>query len=455
MKKLAFGVVLLILAAASATPKLIGSMAHDQYLKLFYEYPWGTSGITFEHKSYVQSWFSSEAVTVVKIPLGTPDAKEINLVLTSHIGHGPVVSTDKGFAMGLAYVKSNISFTELPEAMQKLVDQYLPAGTFTTASLIDFKQGSKDEVHVGSISFGSEKPDAVFGGLNVTGVSKLDYSMLQGRIELPASHFSDDNLVLDVANASGSYNMHKQSEMMLMLGKADVNFPKIKVAAKQGSVTLEDFKIASSSEAQSGKLNMAASIGIGKIAAPIPVTAFQYDLEMKQVDARAIELWGEIARDLRSQAVDPAQLTTNPKLNQFMERLLQKDLALNQHLTLDGMGGRMKIDWETRFAGLPEGVRFEEMTDKTQLMKAVDMHIVANIDEKVLMATPMAAMAEPYIQKGMLAKQGDKLVTNIKLSLGVLTVNGIPVPLPTAEAAKPDRPGAAPVPFRMPPGKRM
>jgi hypothetical protein len=121
----------------------------------------------------------------------------------------------------------------------------------------------------------------------------------------------------------------------------------------------------------------------------------------------------------------------------------------------------MKIDWETRFAGLPEGVHLETMADKTQLIKAVDMHIVANIDEKVLMATPMAAMAEPYIQKGMIVKQGDKLVADVKLALGVLTVNGITVPLPTADADKQEQPGAAPVapaapaPFRFPPGKRM
>lgn len=461
MKKIALVVVLLILAGVSSAPKLIGNRVHEQYLKLFDEYPFGASGVTFEHKSYVQSWFSSEAVTVVKIPLGTPDAKVITMVLTSHIGHGPVVSTDKGMAVGLAYVKSNITFADLPEAMQKVVNQYLPAGTFTSASLIDFKQGSKDELHVGSINFKNDNSNAVFGGLNVTGVSKLDYSMMQGKIELPASHFGDDNVVLEIANASGSYDQHKQPEMMLMLGKADLNFPQIKVVAKQGSVTLEDFKIVSNAEEQSGKLNMAASIGIGKITAPIPVSAFQYDMEINQIDPKAIELWGEIAREMRAKPVDPALFVPNPKLNQFVEVLLQKDVALNQHLTLDGMGGRMKIDWETRFVGLPEGVHLEGMADKTQLMKAVDMHIVANIDEKVLMATPMAAMVEPYIQKGMIVKQGDKLVSDIRLALGVLTVNGIAVPLPTEGANVQQQSGvapgvpAAPVPSRITSGKRM
>jgi uncharacterized protein YdgA (DUF945 family) len=167
---------------------------------------------------------------------------------------------------------------------------------------------------------------------------------------------------------------------------------------------------------------------------------------------------------MRAKPADPALFLTNPKLNQFAEALLQKDLTFNQHLTLDGMGGRMKIDWESRFTGLPEGVHFEGMADKTQLMKALDMHIVANIDEKVLMATPMAAMAamaEPYIQKGMIVKRGDKLVSDIKLAQGVLTVNGIPVPLPTQGAKKQEQSGAAPVtpaapvPSRIKPSSRI
>lgn len=461
MKKIAIVAVLLILTGALAAPKLIGDRAHEQYLKIFTEYPVGASGVIFEHKSYVQSWFSSEAVTVVKVPLGTPETKYLNVVLTSHIGHGPVVSTDKGMAVGLAYVKSEITFVDLPDAIQKQVNQYLPSGAFTTASLIDFKQGSKDEVHVGSVNFGNEKAKAVFGGMNVTGVSKLDYSMMRGKIELPASHFGDDNIVLDIANASGSYDQHKQPQMMLMLGNAELNFPQIKVVAKQGSVTLEDFKIVSSAEEQSGKLNMAASFGIGKITAPVPVSAFQYDMEINQIDPKAIELWAELAREMRAKPADPALFLPNPKLDQFIGVLLQKDVALNQHLTLDGMGGRMKIDWETRFVGLPDGVHFDGTVDKSQLMKAVDMHIVANIDEKVLMATPMAAMVEPYIQKGMIVKQGDKLVSDIRLALGVLTVNGIPVPLP-AEGAKnqessgvPSAAPSAPGHSRLPSDMRM
>lgn len=429
MKKIAFGIVLLILAGAlTAAPKLIGDRAHHEYLKSLAEYPLGTSGVSFEQKSYEQSWFNSKAVTVMKIPMGSPEIKDVSVVLTSHIAHGPVVFTDEGIAFGLAYVKSNITLADLPAKAQKLADQYLPAGTVSTASLIDFNQLSKDVMRVGSISFEGDKVTAVFGGLNITGVSKLDYSIMKGKFGLPASHLAADNIVVDIADASGSYDQHKYRGLM-MLGKTDLNFPQIKFVARQGAVTLEDFMIASNSEEQSGKLNMTANIGVRKITAPVPVTAFQYDIEVQQVDFRAIELWGEITKDMQAQPADPATALNNPKLRRFLELLLQKDLALKQQFTLDAMGGKLNIDWDTRFAGLPDGVSIDGNTDRKQLLKAVDMHMSVNIDEKALMATPLAGMVAPYIQRGMVVKQGEKLVADIKLAGGVLTVNGITVPM--------------------------
>jgi len=428
MKKIAFVVVLLILAGALAAPKLIGDKAHQAYLKRIADYPLGKSGISFEQKSYEQSWFSSMAVTVLKIPVGSPDLKDISVVLTSRIAHGPVLSTDEGIAFGIAYVKSNITLADLPPESQKLADQYLPAGTVTIASRIGFNQLLYDVMHVGSITFESDKASAVFGGLNIKGVSKLDYSLMKGKFDLPASHFAAGNIMVDIADASGSYDQHKYRSVM-MLGKTDLNFPQIQIVAKQGAVTLEDFSIASNAEEQSGKLNLAANIGVRNIIAPVPVTAIQYDFELKQVDSRAIELWGEIANDMKAQPAYPATALNNPKLRQFLELLLQKDLEMNQLFTLDGMGGRLKIDWNTHFTGLPDGVRIDDKTDKTQLIKAVDMHVSVNIDEKALMATQLASMVAPYVQKGMLVKQGEKLVADIRLVKGVLTVNGIVVPM--------------------------
>jgi len=222
----------------------------------------------------------------------------------------------------------------------------------------------------------------------------------------------------------------------MMLGKTDLNFPEIKFVAKQATVTLEDFRIASNSEEQSGKLNITANIGVRKITAPVPITAFQYDLEANQVDSRAIELWGEITKDLQARPIDPETVMNNPKMRQFLELLLQKGLELKQRFTLDGMGGRLLIDWDTRFAGMPDGVQIDGKTYSAQLLKAVDMHMSVNIDEQVLMATPLAGMVVPYMQKGMIVKQGEKLVADIKLADGVLTVNDIPVPLGKTEDKK-------------------
>ena len=425
MKKIALGVLVLILAGALVAPKLVGDKAHQAYLKSFAEYPTGSSGLSFEHRSYEQSWFTSKAVSVMNIPLGDPDQTSISLVLTSDVAHGPVMYTKAGLAFGLGHVKSEMTFEDLPVEIQELVDEYLPAGTITMASLIGFDQVSSDEMHIESISLQSDQVKAVFGGLNSSGVSKLDYSLMKGDIELPASHITADDFAVDAADASGSYDMYKYRSLM-MLGKAELNYPQIKIVAPQGTVTLEDFRIASNYEEQSGNLNMATSMGVRNIIAPVPVTAFQYDMQMNQVDARAFELWVEITQEMQVQPADPAAALNNPKMRELVELLVQSGMELNQQITLDGMGGRLSIDWDTRFVGLPNGATFDDMM---QLLKAVDIHVVVTVDEQVVMASPLAAMATPYMQQGLIVKQGDKLVSDMTLTDGVMTVNGIEIPV--------------------------
>jgi uncharacterized protein YdgA (DUF945 family) len=430
VKKIAFGIVLLLLVGAVGAPKSIGDRAHQQYLKSFNEYPIGKSGVSFEQRSYEQSWFSSEAVTVMRIPVGLPDLKDINVVMTSHIGHGPIVSTVDGISMGLAYVKSDVTLEGLSESAQKLVDRYFPAGTITTTSLIDFGQLSNDAMQVSRIDFGDDKVKAVFGGMNLSGVTKLDYSLMQGKFGLMASSLDAGSLAVDIADASGSYDMHRYHDMFL--GKVEVNFPQIKARFPQGAVVLEEFKLASNSEEQAGKLNMSANVGVNKVNAPIPITAFQYDIEAKQIDMKAVELWGEIAQEMQGQRPGAATVMNDKKIGQLFDLLLQKDSELGLKFTLDGMGGRLSIDSNIRAVGLPEGVHVEGLADKNALLKATDMHMTVNVDEKVLMATPLAGMVAPYIQSGMVVKNGDKLTADIKLALGELTVNGIPTPMPGA-----------------------
>lgn len=433
MKKIAIVIVLVVLAGLLTAPKFIGDRAHREYLKSFTEYPSDSAGISIEQKSYEQSWFSSRAVTEIRIPLNKPGIKDISMVVTSKVSHGPILFTGKGIAFGLAYVNYDITLADLPPSAQKLADQYLPAGTIAGTSLIGFDQVSTDAMHVRRISFKDDKTSAEFGGMEYSGVSKLDYSMLKGNIVLPASHFASENITVDIADASLKYDQHKSLGMLL--GKTDMNIPKISFVARQGAVTLEDMQFASNSDEQSGKVNMAGSFGVRKITAPVPITAFQYEIDLNQIDDKAITLWSDISKDMKDmqpRPADPAAILNNPKMRQLVELLLQKGIEMKQQFTLDGVNGRLNIDWGIHSIGLPEGVHIDGSADRDKILKAIDSLMTVSIDQKMLMASPLAKMVYPYMQHGMIVKQGDKLVSKFKLTNGVLTVNGIPLPLKKA-----------------------
>ena len=430
MKRIAIVIVLALLAGALTAPKLIGDRAHREYLRSFTEYPSSSSGISIEQKSYVQSWFSSTAVTVLNIPLNNPEIKDVSIVITSRISHGPILFTGKGISLGLAYVSYDMTLADLPASTQKLADQYLPAGTITGASLIGFDQISRDTMHVRRINFKDGKTSAEFGGMESTGVSKLDYSMLKGSIVLPASHLTSENLTVDIADAAVSYDQHKYLGMLL--GKTDMNIPQVSLVSKQGTVILEDMSFASNSEEQSGKVNMTGSFDVRKITAPIPITGIQYDIALNQVDDKVFALWADISKDMQPRPAEPAAVLNNPKMRQFLELLLQKGIEMKQQFTLDGVDGKLNINWEMHSTGLPEGMHIDGNSDRDKILKAIDSLMTVSIDEKMLMASPLAKLVGPYMQRGMIVKQGNKLVSKIKLVNGVLTVNGIPAPMKKA-----------------------
>jgi hypothetical protein len=95
------------------------------------------------------------------------------------------------------------------------------------------------------------------------------------------------------------------------------------------------------------------------------------------------------------------------------------------------MGGSAMVDWDAKFTGFPDGKSIFDFQDKEPLLEALDMHLLIEVDEKVVSGTPFLNMISPYIKQGFVSKQGDKLVVDITLRQGVVMVNGKEIPRET------------------------
>lgn len=433
MKKIALLMTTLLIAAL-IVPKFIGDRSKEAYLQSIDNYPKDDATISFEHKSYEQSWFSSQAVTVMKIAAGAP-GEAIEWILTSEIQHGPLLFTDKGPELGIAYVKTASSFSGLPEELQQLVDTYLAENPIVMTALIDLDLLSHDAMTIPAISFENEKASGTIGGLQLAGTSQLDYSSIKGDIKLPASQILGDDVAMNIADGSGSYDYRKLNDFMLV-GKSDITMPSIEVVASQQIINLKGLSAAVNITEQNSKINMTEKVSIAKVEAPLPVTAFHYNFDLNQLDPKALELWSKLQGDLQSNLQSNLAATgmnTNPeveeKLRQLLLVLLQNGLELNQLLKLDAYNGTLSIDWDTKYVGLADNTHVLDVEDKAQLLKAVNAHLLIEADTAVVSSSPLAMVVTPYIENGYVVEKAGKLVSDIKLADGVMTINEQPFPI--------------------------
>jgi len=427
MKKIVVVLVVLFAIAVVVAPKLVGDVAQDIYRQSIDNYPWDQTQITVEHRAYEESWFSSTAVTAFEIELGLPNMKTVTWVMTSHVQHGPVLFTDHGIKFGYAYIKTKNTFEGLPQEAQDFLDTHLGSDGIQMTSLIDFKQVSHDTFNIKSFTVAKDGVSATFGGLILNGTTPLDYSDMKGEFKFPVSEVVGEKGSLRIADATGSYHQHIYKKMM-MLGDVGISFPLIEAKSVQGDLKLEGVSVDIHSEEKDGKLNLFESFKVKSIQAPIPLTAFQYDMEIKQVNIEAIQAWTDLFAQRQGQKVEAL---SDEQTRQLVNQMLQEGLALNQLLKVDGMGGSMLVDWDTKFKGFPDGKSIFDVEDKERLIEALDMHFLIEVDEKVVNATPFSNMIAPYIQQGFVSKQGDKLVVDISLRQGVTMVNGQEIPRET------------------------
>ncbi len=427
MKKVVLGFIVLFGVAVVVAPKLVGDVAQDIYRQSIDNYPWDKTQITVEHRAYEKSWFSSTAVTAFEIDLGLANMKTVTWVVTSHIQHGPVLFTDDGMKFGYAYMDTKNTFEGLPQEAQDFLDTHLGSDGIQMTSLIDFKQLSHDTFNIKNFTVIKDKVKATFGGLILRGTTPLDYSAMKGEIKFPASEVIGEKGRVYIADAAGSYHQHIYKKMM-MLGDVSVSFPLVEATSTQGNVKLEGLSLDIHSGEKGGKLNLFESFKAKSIQAPVPLTAFQYDMEIKQVNMEAIEVWTDLFAQRQGQNTEAL---SEEQTRLLVDALLQEGLAFNQLLKVDGMGGSAMVDWDAKFIGFPNGKSIFDFQDKEPLLEALDMHLLVEVDEKVVNATPFSNMIAPYIKQGFVSKQGDKLVVDITLRQGVMMVNGKEIPRET------------------------
>ncbi|OIO71737.1 MAG: hypothetical protein AUJ56_03430 [Zetaproteobacteria bacterium CG1_02_49_23] len=425
MKKII--IIAIVLAISLISPALVGNMAHSAYQRGIENAPVTANSMNLTQKDYAQSWFTSTALTELRLNTGDAELDAIKLVLNSQIQHGPLLLTDDGIKFGMAYIHTNINVTGLPAKAQRFFNKHLPADAISDTTLIDFQQLAHDRLSIAAFQLDDEKMHISVGSIEAHATSALDYSTLRGDYTLLASALSNDDINISLTDTSGKFDYHLSSEDML-IGKSSLSLPLILAVTKQGKISLEQLSFSTDGEEQNGKLNMSEHISIEKITAPIPLTAFTYDIQLNQLNPAALKAWAEITREAQAASAQDKALDAE-KLGELFTLLFQEGLELNQQIKLDGMGGTLSIDCDARYVEPANGVQLKDLIGDKTILQAADIHLLAELDRSVVDHPPFDSVVASLLEQGTIAEKGDKLSVEIKLKQSALTVNEKPLPI--------------------------
>ncbi len=426
MKKI-IALLVFIAVLGLIVPKFVGDQAHQAFQQSVENQIKSQSSLVIQTNNYQQSWFSSDSEVIARLSLGDEDLDAIAWHITSHIQHGPVMWTGSTFKWGTAYITSTLNVTGLPTELQQFVDEKLPADAITATSLIDFAQVLHDTLTLKPFHVADGERSFDMGGMQLTSTDAIDFSTLQGQAKILASTLTSPKLTLTMTDALLKYD-YKLWQDAIMLGTSSFTLPQFKATTAQGDFAFNDVSINSDQQSKQGKLELSQSIAVQTIQAPFPVTALHYDIAVHQLDPQVLIQFEALQTSMQGGSANTAPLQ-NEAVRTLLTTLFQKDLSVDQKLNIAALGGNLNIQADARYVGLADGQQLLDVIGTEASLQALDVHILADVDQSVIEQLPFAGMVAVLAAQGMVKVSGDKVTSDIKLVDGALTINGKAIPV--------------------------
>ena len=400
-------------------------------------------GMTVSDIDYERGLFTSDASFTLTIEQDSD--KFISIENRISIQHGPVMITSQGLKLALfnadsSFIGNNFSIitaiNDMTEEVQvKLVDYF--SNDFAISALtVGFTGSANYMFSIAALKIEQQQTQFNFDGIVVSGEGNFTQRHHAGTLQLGALTYSNGDSSFDLQASSGAFDIIPTDDF-LSNNTVSINFPQLAIKSNGNTFFAKDAGIDFiQSYDDDNRISFKESFYINDIesSSPVPVSAIHYDIEISNIDSKAFELWSQLAPDFQSALQADGQLdfeseTVIAATRSILTSLLKKDLALNQKLKLKIMDGDASIEVDVKFVGIANNVHAMDIKNPIELLSAVDIDLIIKSDEAVVMQTPIAAMVGMYIDQGFINKDGQKLVVDIGIRNGEMTINNKPFPL--------------------------
>lgn len=447
MKKFLFFVVLGVFFVLLAAPWLLGSFTERQFERRLDAGAEKQPGIAIVTEEYRRRWLSSDSRhrIVITDPRaggalrellgGDGFADEPALVIDTRIEHGPLPRGDDApLKPGLSRAVSTFSLD--PGSASDAVA--LP-GRLVTTTALDGSTHAEFRLQEGSRELPDDDGRIRWEAANIDVDISADGRRIhsRGRIggfEVTARDGDDGGTSrLKIADIEGD-SVQTYTANDLPVGPMAVTIGSILIAERGAEVSMQDIRITSDAKVEGELLSGTTELRVARIegGGPGPV-ALTLELALQNVHEPSLASLSETARALQQEVAGDPPAETYRLMEADLARLIAAGPVLDlRKLGIELPDGEVRL---TTYLALAAGGDPAAPLDARELLGRLtgtaELRVPANVVERVRNIAPRAAdQLEMLIATGLLRPDGGDYRLQAEYGNGLMTVNGLPLPIP-------------------------
>lgn len=434
LKPVLGGLLILSVVLLAVLPRLVSSNIQESTtVNLYSLFPPETRNqIDIEELEFVSGWFDSKALyTIGYTTFGAVAPIEIQLQF--NFKHGPLLFTDSGLKLGLAYADIEPYFDD-PKLSEALLDFPFELPDLSMNMLIGVSQSLELNLDVSEFEISDESASVSFEGLNATlwvaADNSATFTLEMGRLDALGADAST-GISLD---GLGVISETAAIDNLLATSEANVEFRGI---GSPGPVPISADLISAASRIENNgqdQIDAYQEFILNGIDSEFPLTEFSWTLELNELRSAAIQQYYEVLNEMQQQLANSGSNGNfdTDLLRDMIDELglvvIQNPLVLNNHFTATAFGGDHRLDIDMNWLGLPQITAYEELSF-AEIIEALELHVDMSLSLEAILQSPAAQMIDPYAQQGYIALSGDRIEMQLSLSDRQFELNGEITPL--------------------------
>ena len=420
-------VAMLILLALTLMPKVIGAEIEraiiDNLLTLIP--PKAESQFEIRRNEFSDGWFSSTTtIEFIYTPIGT-DA--IALTMDFDIDHGPLLQTEDGLSIGLAYAVIQPSIrNDLFDIA--IADLPFPLPDITLKLLARFDQSMRVNMNVSALNFSEAARELNFSGLDanvdVASDQSVNFSIQMGELSATENAGNFNVLISGMTLTSSTTQINDilaESRATLAIPVVSSTLP---LPFSVSDIGIDYGLQASNTEDNSSEIYQ--TVSVASIESEIPVSSFSWLTEVKQVNNELLRDYSMLLSELQNE-INAGAETLSADFTELGQELyllvLQNPLEFNNRIEANSYDGDHTVDLRVLWAGI-SALNTSTELDINEAIAALNMGLDISLDLDSILRSPLAGVVKPYVQQGYLTIANGRILVEASLQDSVLRVNG-------------------------------